>query len=163
MLRILTAVFLSVAVLTLTESAPITESRLFGSSFAGPGNATFDYIVVGGGTAGLTIASRLAQRPSTTVAVIEAGTFYEIANSNTSQIPVEGPAGSGKSPLDTSPLIDWNFQTTPQAVLQPSARIIVNYQLIHMIGLWKLRNSLCTRKVLRWKFRKKLSLVSKGY
>ena len=34
-----------------------------------------DYIVVGGGTAGLTIANRLAE--NNTVAVIEAGGFYE--------------------------------------------------------------------------------------
>lgn len=38
-------------------------------------NLTFDYIVVGAGTAGLAIATRLAQKY--TVAVIEAGTFYE--------------------------------------------------------------------------------------
>jgi len=33
----------------------------------------FDYIVVGGGLTGLTVAARLAENPSTTVLVIEAG------------------------------------------------------------------------------------------
>jgi len=69
-----------------------------GTSFGLPGNKTFDYVVVGGGTAGLAIATRLAEDASKQVAVIEAGSFYEIGNSNLSQIPVYGPAFSGKSP-----------------------------------------------------------------
>lgn len=33
----------------------------------------FDYVVIGGGTAGLVVATRLAEDPQTTVGVIEAG------------------------------------------------------------------------------------------
>lgn len=40
---------------------------------------SFDYIVLGGGTAGLTIAKRLAENKSVSVAVIEAGTLYQVA------------------------------------------------------------------------------------
>lgn len=36
-------------------------------------NRTFDYIVIGGGTAGLAVAARLAENPSVTVLVVEAG------------------------------------------------------------------------------------------
>lgn len=36
-------------------------------------NASFDYVIVGGGTAGLTLATRLAQNGSFSVAVVEAG------------------------------------------------------------------------------------------
>jgi choline dehydrogenase len=54
-----------------------------GNSFGVPGvNATYDYIIVGGGTAGLAIATRLAENKSNTVAVIEAGNFYQIDNGN---------------------------------------------------------------------------------
>ncbi|ERF74163.1 hypothetical protein EPUS_09247 [Endocarpon pusillum Z07020] len=84
------------------------------SHFGLLGNKTFDYAVVGGGTAGLAIATRLAEDSSKLVAFIEAGRFYEIGNGNLSQIPVYAPAFSGKSPFDIAPLVDWAFLTTPQ-------------------------------------------------
>ncbi|KAL8967683.1 MAG: hypothetical protein Q9197_005300, partial [Variospora fuerteventurae] len=34
---------------------------------------TFDYLIAGGGTAGLTLAARLSENPVVTVGVIEAG------------------------------------------------------------------------------------------
>lgn len=36
-------------------------------------NNTYDYIIVGGGLTGLTVASRLSQDPRTTILVIETG------------------------------------------------------------------------------------------
>lgn len=40
-----------------------------------------------GGTAGLTVGARLAADSSLSVAVIEAGGFYEIDNGNASVVP----------------------------------------------------------------------------
>jgi choline dehydrogenase len=62
--------------------------RLLGNSFGNPSvNATYDYVVVGAGLAGALTASRLAEAlPNMTVAVIEAGSFYEISNGNYSQM-----------------------------------------------------------------------------
>ena len=58
-------------------------SALYGNSFGVPGlNATYDYVVIGGGTGGLTIAARLAEDPNVSVAVIEAGGFYQQENGN---------------------------------------------------------------------------------
>ena len=58
-------------------------TALYSNSFGVPGvNATFDYVVVGGGTAGLTIAARLAEDPDVSVAVMEAGGFYQQDNGN---------------------------------------------------------------------------------
>ena len=110
---------LSASVSFVTAVDPRLIARaLLGSSFGIPQNQTFDYVVVGGGTAGLTIAARLAEDASNLVAVIEGGSFYEIGNGNLSQIPADGVWFAGKDPTDTNPLIDWNFVTTPQAVSQ---------------------------------------------
>jgi choline dehydrogenase-like flavoprotein len=58
-------------------------ATLYSNSFGVPGlNATYDYIVIGGGTAGLTIAARLAEDSNVSVAVIEAGGFYQQENGN---------------------------------------------------------------------------------
>jgi choline dehydrogenase len=91
---------------------------LLGTSFGTPGvNATFDYVVVGGGTAGLTIASRLAENQTVNVAVIEAGGFYETDNGNYSIVPGYSSYFTGSDPTDYQPLIDWGFSTQPQSGL----------------------------------------------
>ncbi|KAL8912052.1 MAG: hypothetical protein Q9171_002905 [Xanthocarpia ochracea] len=88
----LTIAVLFTALSALIQAAPTASNiharRLLGSSFGAPGNnETYEYIIVGGGTAGLTLATRLAEQQSGRVAVIEAGGFYEIGNGNISQIP----------------------------------------------------------------------------
>ena len=50
-------------------------------------NVTYDYIIIGGGTAGLVIAKRLSKVSNITIAVVEAGNFYEIMNGNLSVVP----------------------------------------------------------------------------
>ena len=89
-----------------------------GSSFGTPGNASFDYVIVGGGTAGLLLATRLSENLSTSVAVIEAGSFYEL-DGNYSEIPAFDTLWAGKDPKDTNPEVDWGFDTVPQAVRFP--------------------------------------------
>ena len=82
-----------------------------------PGDdASYDYVVVGGGTAGLTIAARLAESGTYSVAVVEAGGFYEEADGNLSVIPSDDIWYAGSSPTDFNPSVDWGFVTTPQAV-----------------------------------------------
>lgn len=77
-------------------------------------NATFDYVIVGGGTAGLVMANRLSASPGVSVAVIEAGTFYQVTNLLVGSTPAGDTLFAGSSPLDTNPLVDWNFVTQPQ-------------------------------------------------
>ena len=87
-----------------------------GSSFGVPGDASFDYIIIGAGTSGLAIAASLAADPSLSVAVVEAGGFYEVDNGNISVIPGDCTFYSGTAPNNTQPLVDWGFDTVPQAV-----------------------------------------------
>ncbi|KAL3448414.1 hypothetical protein BJX65DRAFT_317565 [Aspergillus insuetus] len=92
---------LTLSTLTLLLATPLTLA--WGS--------TFDYVIVGGGTAGATLATRLAQG-SQSVALIEAGTHYE---SSWALAAIPGadvlPVGSDPSThLDA----DWGFVTTPQ-------------------------------------------------
>lgn len=74
----------------------------------------FDYVIVGGGTAGLTMANRLSADPDVSVAVIEAGSFYQLTNPIIGQTPVGDALFAGADPSDTNPFVDWNFVTEPQ-------------------------------------------------
>ena len=89
---------------------------LIGSNFGLPGrNASSEYVILGGGTAGLAIGARLAQNGKSVI-VIEAGGFYEVDNGNLSVIPADITFFAGASPQDTHPLVDWSFVTEPQTV-----------------------------------------------
>ena len=93
------------------------QAALLGSSFGVPGaDVTYDYVIVGGGQAGLTVAARLVEQNAGTVGIIEAGSFYEISNGNLSQVPATDALFTGKSLNDSQPLIDWNYSTSPQIV-----------------------------------------------
>ncbi|KAL4867928.1 hypothetical protein BDV12DRAFT_170570 [Aspergillus spectabilis] len=98
-----TAFFLGLASQFLLSSAiPLTR------------NATYDYVVIGGGTSGLAIAARLAEDPDVSVAVIEAGGYYEVDSGQVSIVPGLAPAANtGTDPSDDNLLIDWNFDTQP--------------------------------------------------
>lgn len=64
-----------------------------------------DYIIIGGGTAGLVLANRLSEDPNVSVVVLEAG------NDLRQDLRVDIPA-LWSSLLGSD--ADWNFQTTPQ-------------------------------------------------
>ncbi|KAH8787893.1 mala s 12 allergen precursor [Diaporthe sp. PMI_573] len=73
---------------------------------------TYDYIVVGGGLAGLTVAARLSEDPDVTVAVIEAGQDIYGAHESRFLTP---SAVLYDSFLNTE--YDWKYVTTAQAGL----------------------------------------------
>ena len=64
---------LSFPLLLLSFSIFPTALASVTSSATAAANRTFDYIVVGGGLTGLTVAARLAENPAVTVLVVEAG------------------------------------------------------------------------------------------
>ncbi|PVH96860.1 GMC oxidoreductase [Periconia macrospinosa] len=107
-----------VSAVPVSQPKTLHERALLGSSFGVPGrNYTFDYVVVGGGQAGLTVAARLAENPDLSIAVIEAGTFYELSNGNYSQLPGMDIQNAGKDADDWQPGNDWGFVTEPQEAL----------------------------------------------
>lgn len=73
---------------------------------------TYDYVVVGGGLAGLTVAARLSEDPDVTVAVIEAGQDIYGAHESRFLTP---SAVLYDSFLNTE--YDWKYVTTAQAGL----------------------------------------------
>lgn len=80
--------------------------RSISTDGAGFASKTFDYVVVGGGTAGLTIAARLSENPKTTVGVIEAGEYLPddpLINTPASAFSIPG-----------NPKYDWMFKSVPQ-------------------------------------------------
>jgi choline dehydrogenase-like flavoprotein len=68
-------------------------------------DAEFDYVVVGGGTAGIVIATRLAQK-SLKVALVESGGLYESVS--VAAIPAADVIPVGSDP-NTKASFDWGF------------------------------------------------------
>lgn len=79
-------------------------------------NQTFDYVIVGGGPAGLVLANRLTEDTSVTAVLIEAGGYANNVIGNISDVP-----GLDFNYLITPPPpaiaeLEWGFNTTPQYV-----------------------------------------------
>ncbi|KAH8102406.1 GMC oxidoreductase [Cristinia sonorae] len=72
-------------------------------------NKNFDYIIIGGGTAGLTLAAKLSEDPLKSVLVLEEG--YDNLNDDEILRPVVPLKGFGNEKYS------WNVTTTPQAHL----------------------------------------------
>jgi choline dehydrogenase len=68
----------------------------------------FDYVIAGGGSAGCALAARLAEDPSVSVCIVEAG-------GKGKDLFIRMPAGNGF--VFGNPKLDWGYQSEPQAGL----------------------------------------------
>ncbi|KAF8873116.1 alcohol oxidase [Infundibulicybe gibba] len=107
---------------------PITTLEEFTS-------VTFDYLIIGGGTAGLTLAARLTEDPNIVVGVIEAGGYDPLVP----EINVPGMMGR----TIANPLYDWTFFSVPQSrannrvVLQPRGKGLGGSSLNNFLGMFR--------------------------
>ncbi len=67
----------------------------------------FDYVIVGGGSAGSTLASRLSENPSVTVCLLEAG-------GDGKGVLIRAPAGIALMISGRPKINNWAFETVPQ-------------------------------------------------
>ena len=68
----------------------------------------FDYVIAGGGSAGCALAARLAEDPSVSVCIVEAG-------GKGRDLFIRMPAGNGF--VFGNPRLDWGYESVPQAGL----------------------------------------------
>ncbi|KAI5370614.1 putative glucose-methanol-choline oxidoreductase, FAD/NAD(P)-binding domain superfamily [Septoria linicola] len=88
----------------------------------------FDYVIVGGGTAGLTLANRLSANGDNQVAVVEAGDQYQINNPLLSSTPAGDVYWVGSDPSDTNPLVQ-TFIRLANDLLYVTAQFATDYLL----------------------------------
>ncbi|KAK3046353.1 hypothetical protein LTR09_012169 [Extremus antarcticus] len=107
----------------------IQSSGLLSSRFGMYGwpKQSFDYVIVGGGTAGLAMARRLSEDGTHSVAVIEAGGFYEIDGGNATEVPMYLFNYFLDNGYMKNPLFDWYQYTVPQPGL-------ANRSMFYMAG-----------------------------
>ncbi|KAJ3572197.1 hypothetical protein NP233_g3243 [Leucocoprinus birnbaumii] len=76
-----------------------------------PKGVTYDFIVVGAGTAGNVVANRLSENSKWKILVIEAGRYNQGFQDELIKIPFLGPQASPGTSFD------WNYTTVPQPAI----------------------------------------------
>ncbi|XP_077512922.1 glucose dehydrogenase [FAD, quinone]-like [Amblyomma americanum] len=97
------ALALVFALVNLVVHVPFTDLPVLEDYELGELRQEYDYVIVGGGSAGCVVANRLSAYPNVTVLLLEAGGLEEASN----QIPITATYSLGGHD-------DWGYQTVPQ-------------------------------------------------
>lgn len=91
-------------------------------------SSSYDFVIVGGGVAGLVVASRLSEDPTKSVIILEAG------NDHREDPRVKTP---GFYPVLLGSELDWGFQSEPQVCIVHQEKV---RKLIHIkeYSEWKI-------------------------
>ena len=89
---------------------------------------TYDYVIVGGGSGGATLAGRLSEDPSVTVCLLEAG-------GEGKDLLIRAPAGVVAMLPGRPKINNWCFETVPQPGHQWPARLPATRQGARRIKL----------------------------
>ena len=96
-------------------------------STSSEGRREFDYVVVGGGSAGCVLASRLSEDPAVTVCLLEAGPVDK-------SVLIHCPAGLAL--LAQTGSVNWAFQTVPQPGLNGRRGAILTSGALTRKSVW---------------------------
>ncbi|KAJ7176483.1 alcohol oxidase [Mycena filopes] len=112
----------SLSALVALAFAAACQSKIYNSVSELPG-LTYDFVVVGGGTAGSVVANRLTENTKYSVLVLEGGV--------TNQGVVDSEAPFLVNAMLAQPIWSWNYSTTPQVGLNGRA---IPYQRGRILG-----------------------------
>jgi len=87
-----------------------TAGKCIATSWSQVGERVFDYVIAGGGTAGLALAGRLSEDAAVSVAVIEAG--HSAYGAQAARVDTPSAAYFDSS---VGSELDWQYKTTLQA------------------------------------------------